>query len=92
MTDIQLKNFKKWVKFCQKQGFSAAKCGEYEFSSTQSLRKTQEKTKSTKKEPLIEGLTNDPDSAMPPDSEMLFYSTDTFDSIRGSRKDPIPRL
>jgi hypothetical protein len=83
----QLKNFKKWVKFCKKEGFSQAKCGDYEFSTVEIAKKTKKTTKSDK----IEGLVHDPGAAMPPDSEMLYYSTDTFDSIRNSRKDPTPR-
>jgi len=84
---IQLKTFKKWLKFCQKQGLSAAKCGDFEFSSTEVVKKPKKSPKSDK----IEGLVHDPSAAMPSDSEMLYYSTDSFDAIRNSRKDPIPR-
>lgn len=54
---------------------------------TQKLEKPKKIAKSDK----IEGLTHDPSAAMPPDSEMLYYSTPVFDAIRESRKDPNPR-
>lgn len=85
----QLKNFRKWVKFCQKQGLIAAKCGEFEFSASQKAKIPEKKGKLAQNE--IEGLVHDPSAAMPNDSEMLYYSTQTFDSIRESRKDPVPR-
>ena len=88
MDQNSIKIFEKWVKKCKKLGLSYAKCGEFEFSSAEIVKTPKKTAKSDK----IEGLTHDPASAMPPDSEMLYYSTDTFDSIRNSRKDPTPRI
>jgi len=73
---------------CKKLGLLHAKMGDWEYTAAQ---KPVSLSKSSKKSDTIEGLVHDPNAAMPPDSEMLFYSTETFDSIRNSRKDPTPR-
>ncbi len=85
---MTIKEFQKLVKWCKKQGLNYAKCADFEFSTQEKPVKAPKLKKNSDK---IEGLVNDPSAAMPPDSEMLYYSTDTFDSIRNSRKDPTPR-
>ena len=75
---------------CKKLGLSYGKMGDYEFSTSEVVKKTSKRGIASKNE-KIEGLIHDPSAAMPPDSEMLYYSTDSFDAIRNSRKDPTPR-
>ena len=84
----QLKLFRKWVKLCKKLNLLSAKMGDWEYSALE----LPKKTRNSKKSDTIEGLVHDPSAAMPSDSEMLYYSTETFDSIRNSRKDPVPRI
>lgn len=84
---MTFKEVQKAIKWCKKQHIQYLKTADFEFSSAEVVKKTSKKPKSDK----IEGLVHDPSAAMPPDSEMLYYSTDTFDSIRNSRKDPTPR-
>lgn len=91
MDQNSIKIFEKWVKKCKKLGLSYAKMGDFEFSEVQKVEKAAKKGKLAQKEGKIEGLTHDPSAAMPQDSEMLFYSTPTFDSMRESRKDNTPR-
>lgn len=74
---------------CKKLGLLSAKMGDWEYSAEPKAAKLH---KSKKNDGTIEGLVHDPTAAMPSDSEMLYYSTDTFDSMRGSRKDPVPRI
>ncbi len=73
---------------CKKLGLLSAKMGDWEYSAEPKAPKLP---KSKKNDGTIEGLVHDPNAAMPSDSEMLYYSTDTFDSIRNTRKDPVPR-
>lgn len=73
---------------CKKLGLLSAKMGDWEYTAEVKAPKL---SRSKKNDGTIEGLVHDPSAAMPSDSEMLYYSTDTFDSIRNSRKDPIPR-
>lgn len=79
----QLKTFKKWVKFCKNEGFSEAKCGDFSFSKTEVVKKTKVSKKSSDK---IEGLVHDPSAAMPNDSELLFYSTQSYDVMQENKK------
>lgn len=65
--------------------------GDFEYSATEKVVKAPKSLKKSEKDDKIEGLVHDPSLAQPPDSEMLFYSTNTFDAIRESRKDPVPR-
>ena len=89
---MTIKEFQKLVKWCKKQGLFYAKFDSFEFSMAQIVEKNKKKGKLGQKSDKIEGLVHEPAAAMPPDSEMLYYSTDTFDSIRNSRKDPTPRI
>lgn len=47
------------------------------------------KVKKEETDPAL--LTSDQTSRMPSDTDLLFYSTDSFDSITESRKDDTPR-
>lgn len=85
---MTFKEIQKAIKWCKKQGINNLKTAEFEFSLTEKVSKS---SKSLKKSDKIEGLVHDASAAMPPDSEMLYYSTETFDSIRNSRKDQTPR-
>lgn len=93
MTEKSLKTFQKYVKWCKKQGLSYAKCGSFEFSTAQVLEKPRKSvtSKSIGKSDSIEGLTTDESAKMPSDGDMLFYSTESFDHLTNSRKDPTPR-
>ena len=84
-----LKAYRKWVKMCRKMGLLTARMGDWEYSAEVKVTKLP---KSKKNDDTIEGLVHDPAAAMPSDSEMLYYSTDTFDSMRESRKDSVPRI
>jgi hypothetical protein len=85
---MTFKEIQKAIKWCKKQGINELKTADFQFSMTE---KPVKAIKSKKNSDKIEGLIHDPAAAMPPDSEMLYYSTQTFDSIRNSRKDPTPR-
>jgi hypothetical protein len=65
--------------------------GDYEYTAEVKAPKASKSLTKPKIDDNLEGLTHDPSSAMPPDNEMLYYSTDSFDSLRESRKNPIPR-
>ena len=92
MDQNSIKIFEKWVKKCKKLGLLYARMGDFEYSTEIKSPKASRSLTKDKKSDTIEGLVNDSSAAMPPDSEMLYYSTDTFDSIRNSRKDQVPRL
>ena len=85
---MTVKEIQKLVKWCKKQGINHLKTVDFEFSLQEKPVKSVKPKKNSDK---IEGLVNDPSAAMPSDSEMLYYSTDSFDAIRNSRKDPTPR-
>ena len=84
MDTNQLKNFRKWVKWCKKLGLLSAKMGEWEYSAEVKAPKLP---KSKKNDDKIEGLVHDPSAAMPNDSEMLVYSSPYFDVIQSGRKE-----
>ena len=92
MDQNQVKNFRKWVKSCQKLGLIEAKCGEWEYKAQVKAPKASRSLTKDKKDDMIEGLVHDESAKMPNDSEMLYYSTPVFDAIRESRKDPVPRI
>lgn len=73
---------------CKKLGLLSAKMGDWEYSAEPKGAKVP---KSKKNDGTIEGLVHDPSAAMPSDSEMLYYSTEYYDQLRNSRKDPTPR-
>jgi len=87
----QLKNYQKWVKKLRKQGLLHAKCGEWEFRAVELPKKTQKKGAVPESSDKIDGLITDESAKMPNDSEMLFFSTESFDFMRESRKDNTPR-
>lgn len=87
-----LRAYRKWVKMCRKMGLLTARMGDWEYSAEIKVPKASRSLTKDKKDSMIEGLVHDPSAAMPNDSEMLYYSTDSFDSIRNSRKDPVPRV
>jgi hypothetical protein len=82
-----LKAYRKWIKMCQKLNLHSARMGDWEYSA---MPKAPKLVKS-KKTGTIEGLVHDPNAQMPSDGDMLYYSTDSYDAIRNSRKDPTPR-
>jgi len=86
-----LKAYRKWVKMCRKMGLLTARMGDWEYSAEVKTPKASRSLIKSKDDGKIEGLVHDPSAAQPPDSEMLFYSTTHFDTIRESRKDPVPR-
>lgn len=86
-----IKIFQKWVKTCKKLNLSYAKMGDFEYTILQKEVKAPKLGKKSKNDEKVEGLIHDPSAAMPSDGDMLYYSTDNFDLIRESRKDPTPR-
>jgi hypothetical protein len=82
-----LKEYIKWIKMCKKLNLISARMGDWEYSAAPVVPKLSK----SKKNDTIEGLVHDPSIAQPPDSEMLFYSTPSFDLMRESRKDNTPR-
>lgn len=91
MTKEEIKEFKKLVKWAKKNGLTEFTAGKYSFKlATVTEINTSNKTaKPEETDPAL--LTNDPSAGMPPDSELLYWSTDAFDSITESRKDDTPR-
>jgi len=82
-----LKTYRKWVKMCQKMGLLSAKMGEWEYSAQPKMPKSAKSLTKDKKDDMIEGLVHDPAAAMPSDSDLLYYSTDSFDQILSGRKE-----
>lgn len=74
---------------CKKLGLLSARMGDWEYTAEIKLPKLPKSKR--KDDGTIEGLVHDPAAAMPSDSEMLYYSTQYFDQLRNSRKDPTPR-
>ena len=69
-------------------GLSEARLGDWEYKM---LEKPAKRLTKIKQDDKIEGLISNPEAAQPPDSEMLFYSTETYDFIKASRKENVPR-
>lgn len=76
---------------CKKLQLTEARMGDWYFSTAQIAEKTKKTTKSNVKSDTIEGLIHDPAAAMPSDREMQFYSVETYDFMRESRKEETPR-
>ena len=76
---------------CKKLQLTEARMGDWYFSTIQALEKPKKLGKSIGKSDNVEGLVHDESAKMPSDSEMLFYSTNSFDLLRESRKDDTPR-
>jgi hypothetical protein len=86
-----IKNYRKWIKMCKKLQLTEARMGDWYFSTAQAPEKPRKLGKSIGKSDNIEGLVHDESAKMPSDSEMLMYSTESFDFMRESRKDNRPR-
>ena len=76
---------------CKKLQLTEARMGDWYFSTAQIAEKTKKTTKSNVKSDNIEGLIHDPTAAMPSDREMQFYSVETYDFMRESRKEETSR-
>ncbi len=76
---------------CKKLQLTEARMGDWYFSTAQIAEKTKKTTKSNVKSDTIDGLTTDEAAKMPSDSEMLLYSTESYDFMRESRKDSTAR-
>ena len=76
---------------CKKLQLTEARMGDWYFSTLQPIEKPKKAGKSIEKTDSIEGLVHDESAKMPSDSEMLMYSTESFDFMRESRKDNTPR-
>jgi len=88
---MTFKEIQKAIKWAKKQGLSYLKTADFEFSSVSKAVNSTKSGAKSKKDEKIEGLTHDESAKMPNDSEMLLYSTEYFDHLRNSRKDPTPR-
>jgi hypothetical protein len=82
-----LKEYIKWIKMCKKLNLTSARMGDWEYSAAPITPRLSK----SKKNDTIEGLVHDPEAQMPSDGDMLYYSTDSYDAIRSSRKDPVAR-
>lgn len=88
---MSIKEIQKLVKWCKKQGINHLKTADFEFSMVYTPGKIAKLNKSIEKSDTIEGLVHDESAKMPSDSEMLMYSTESYDFMRESRKDNTPR-
>lgn len=81
-----IKIFEKWVKKCRKMGLLSAKLGDFEFTAPE-LPKRPKKGMAPQVGSGVEGLVHDETANQPSDSEMLYYSTQSYDIMRETRKE-----
>ncbi len=89
------KEIKEWIKFAKKQGlqeFSVTEDGiSFKFTEAPKapIHKSSKAAVDKVTDPAL--LKDDPEAKMPSDSDLLFWSSEAYDSIEASKKDHDPR-